>query len=46
MASYTPAFAWLPTRMSNGKWVFMITYQAVNGGKIKRLYENAKGVSQ
>lgn len=33
------AFAWLPTRMTCGRWIWLRRYQSINGGKRKRLYE-------
>ena len=39
MTSYTPAFAWLPTRMECGRWIWLRRYQSINYGKRKRLYE-------
>ncbi len=38
--SYRPAFAWWPTRMECGRWIWLRTYQSINGGKRKRLYES------
>lgn len=40
MTSYRPRFAWLPTRMTtDGQWIWLRTYQSINNGKQKRLYE-------
>lgn len=39
MSSYRPKFAWIPTRMTGGGWVWLQTYQSINGGKQKRRYE-------
>ena len=36
--SYRRTFAWLPTRMTSGRWVWLRRYQSINGGKSKRLY--------
>jgi hypothetical protein len=36
--SYKPAFAWLPTRLTEEGWIWLRRYQSINGGKWKRLY--------
>lgn len=38
--SYRPAFAWRPTRMECGRWIWLRRYQSISGGKRKRLYES------
>jgi hypothetical protein len=37
--SYRPAFAYLPTRMECGRWIWLRHYQTINNGKRKRLYD-------
>lgn len=37
--SYRSAFAWRPTKMECGRWIWLQHYQSINGGKRKRLYE-------
>lgn len=37
VTSYGRAFAFLPTRMECGRWIWLKTYQSINGGKQKRL---------
>ena len=41
--SYAPAFAWLPTRMECGRWIWLRLYQSINNGKRKRLFEGNGG---
>lgn len=38
ITSYRPAFSWLPTRMDNGRWIWLKQYQRIDGGKRKRLF--------
>lgn len=38
VTSFCLAFAWLPTRMECGRWIWFRRYQSINGGKGKRLY--------
>lgn len=40
VTSFRPAFAWLPTRMECGRWVWLRRYQSINGGQRKRLFES------
>lgn len=38
VTSYGPVFAWLPTRMECGCWVWLRRYQRIDRGRRKRLY--------
>lgn len=38
--SYRPAFAWFPTRMDSGQWIWLRWFQSIDGGRRKRLYES------
>ncbi len=39
VTTYRPKFAWFPTKMDCGSIVWLQTYQSINGGKSKRLFE-------